>query len=79
MILRQGRDPFVVVLKKCFDTFDRQHRGFIGLEMVGGILSMMGLKFDNRELRDIIKEIDVDGKLFPVTPYLFYDENEYEV
>jgi Ca2+-binding EF-hand superfamily protein len=49
------------VLKKCFDTFDREKKGYISSEMVGNILSMMGLQFSHKELRGIITEIDVDG------------------
>ena len=50
------------MLKQCFDRFDSQKNGFISAEAVGGILSMMGLKFSSKELKEIIAEIDVDGK-----------------
>ncbi|CAG0893811.1 unnamed protein product [Darwinula stevensoni] len=53
----------MAVLKKCFDNFDREKKGYITGSMVGHILSMMGLQFDSRELGDLVKEIDVDGKM----------------
>ena len=51
------------VLKKCFDDFDREKKGYITGSMVGHILSMMGLQFNSRELGALVKEIDVDGKM----------------
>merc|ERR1711890_222808 len=48
------------LLKQCFDRFDSQKNGCISAEAVGGILSMMGLKFSRDELKGIIQEIDVD-------------------
>ncbi|CAG0883488.1 unnamed protein product [Cyprideis torosa] len=51
----------LMMLKKCFDTFDREKKGFINADMVQTILSMMGLQFDTKELRAIIQEVDVDG------------------
>ena len=51
----------ILVLKQCFDRFDSGKNGFISAEAVGGILSMMGLKFSSKELKEIIAEIDVDG------------------
>ncbi|CAG0925687.1 unnamed protein product [Notodromas monacha] len=52
----------LLMLKKCFDTFDREKKGYISSEMVGNILGMMGLQFSHKELRGIISEIDVDGE-----------------
>merc|ERR1712066_83007 len=49
------------LLKQCFDRFDSQKNGCISAEAVGGILSMMGLKFSRDELKGIIQEIDIDG------------------
>jgi len=51
----------VEMLKKCFDTFDREKLGYITADTVAGMLSMMGLKFNSKELREIIEEIDEDG------------------
>jgi len=51
----------VEMLQKVFDTFDREKQGFITAEMVSAMLSMMGLKFNNTELMEVIAEIDEDG------------------
>jgi len=51
----------VEMLQKVFDTFDREKQGFITAEMVSAMLSMMGLKFNQSELMEVIAEIDEDG------------------
>ena len=49
------------ILKGCFDGFADED-GAIPADNVGGILSMMGMKFKPTALREIIEEIDEDGK-----------------
>ena len=49
------------ILKGCFDGFAGED-GAIQADNVGGILSMMGMKFKPTALREIIEEIDEDGK-----------------
>ena len=49
------------VLKKCFDGF-ADEEGAIPAENVGNILSLMGLKVKPTALKNIIEEIDEDGK-----------------
>ena len=51
----------VTVLKRCFDGFADED-GAIPADNVGNILSMMGLKVKPSALKDIIEEIDEDGK-----------------
>ena len=51
----------VKILKGCFDGFAGED-GAIQADNVGGILSMMGMKFKPTALREIIEEIDEDGK-----------------
>ena len=47
-------------MKGCFDGFADED-GAIPADNVGGILSMMGMKFKPSALREIIEEIDEDG------------------
>ena len=57
-----GLEPDQVkVLKGCFDGFADED-GAIPADNVGGILSMMGMKVKPSALKDIIDEIDEDGK-----------------
>ena len=59
-----GLEPDQVkVLKGCFDGFADED-GAIPADNVGGILSMMGMKFKPTALREIIEEIDEDGNIF---------------
>ena len=51
----------VDVLKKCFDGFADED-GAIPADNVGNILSLMGLKVKPTALKNIIEEIDEDGK-----------------
>ena len=51
----------VNVLKRCFDGF-ADEEGAIPADNVGNILSMMGLKVKPTALKEIIEEIDEDGK-----------------
>nr|ACD11814.1 hypothetical protein [Isometrus maculatus] len=51
----------VEMLKKAFDMFDREKKGYINSDMVGTILRSMGQSFNERELRELITEVDADG------------------
>lgn len=55
---------FIAVLKNAFDTFDVEKKGSIGTVMIGTILSMLGIQTTDQMLRDIINEVDADGRLF---------------
>merc|ERR1712123_554734 len=50
----------VKILKGCFDGFADED-GAIPADSIGGILSMMGMKFKPSALKEIIEEIDEDG------------------
>jgi len=51
----------VIVLRRAFDGFDKEKKGFISPDTVGDILRMMGLKVGITALKAIIQEIDEDG------------------
>ena len=51
----------VKILKGCFDGFADED-GAIPADSIGGILSMMGMKFKPSALKEIIEEIDEDGE-----------------
>ncbi|CAH0721842.1 unnamed protein product, partial [Brenthis ino] len=46
------------MLKKAFDTFDREKKGVIGTDMIGTILEMLGHELDDDTLTEIIQEYD---------------------
>lgn len=43
--------------------FDREKKGSIQTNMVATILRTLGQTFEEKDLKDLISEIDVDGKL----------------
>lgn len=55
---------FSQVLKKAFDAFDHDKKGSIGTDMVGTILTMLGYELSEKTLKEIITEVDEDGKKF---------------
>lgn len=54
---------YFLVLKNAFDTFDVEKKGSIGTVMIGTILSMLGIQTTDSMLKEIIDEVDADGKL----------------
>lgn len=50
------------MLKKAFDTFDRDKKGVIGTDMIGTILEMLGHELDDDTLSEIILEYDQECK-----------------
>lgn len=46
-------------LKQCFDLFDENNDGFIGLEELKSKLA--GVKLSDEELKELIGEVDKDG------------------
>ena len=52
----------IVVLRRAFDSFDRDKKGYISPDTVGDILRMMGIKVSSTSLKAIIEEIDEDGQ-----------------
>lgn len=51
------------VLKRAFDSFDQEKRGAISTDIVATILKMMGQTVNRQILKQVIEEVDVDGKL----------------
>ncbi|KAJ1520198.1 hypothetical protein ONE63_004409 [Megalurothrips usitatus] len=51
----------ISMLRKAFDSFDKEKKGCIHTDMVGSILELFGHKLSGKVLRDVINEVDVDG------------------
>jgi len=51
----------VAMLRKAFDMFDRDKKGFIHTNMVSTILRTLGQTFEEGDLQALIAEIDQDG------------------
>lgn len=51
----------LAVLRKAFDMFDRDKKGFVHTNMVSAILRTLGQTFEDKDLKDLIAEIDQDG------------------
>lgn len=51
----------IQVLRRAFDMFDREKKGSIACNMVGGILRTLGQTFEESDLQSLIEEIDADG------------------
>jgi len=49
------------MLRKAFDMFDQQKTGAIHTSKVSTILRTLGQSFEEKELQELIKEIDADG------------------
>jgi len=47
--------------RKYFNMFDKEKKGFIHTSQVGQILRTMGQAFEDRDLKQLIKEFDSDG------------------
>jgi len=51
----------VAMLRKAFDSFDREKSGSIPTSMVFTIVNMLGIAVTPRSLQELINEVDVDG------------------
>lgn len=51
----------ISALKKAFESFDTDQKGYITPETVGVILRMMGVKISEKNLQEVIAETDEDG------------------
>ncbi|GLV32829.1 Troponin C at 41C [Carabus blaptoides fortunei] len=51
----------VTLLKKAFDTFDHEKKGYIDVVMVRTILNMLGVHVTEKMFEEIITEVDADG------------------
>ncbi|MFH4977224.1 hypothetical protein AB6A40_003933 [Gnathostoma spinigerum] len=47
--------------RKYFNMFDKENKGFIRATQVGQILRTMGQAFEERDLKQLIREFDSDG------------------
>ena len=47
--------------RKYFNMFDKEQKGYIRATQVGQILRTMGQAFEERDLKQLIKEFDSDG------------------
>jgi len=54
-------DDQLDTLQKAFNSFDTEGKGSISVETVGVILRMMGVKISEKNLKEIVAEIDVEG------------------
>ncbi|KAK6015864.1 EF hand [Ostertagia ostertagi] len=50
-----------VKFRKYFNMFDKENKGYIKATQVGQILRTMGQAFEERDLKQLIKEFDTDG------------------
>jgi len=48
-------------LKTAFESFDTEGKGAIGVETIGNILRMMGVKIKEADLKEVVDEVDDDG------------------
>ncbi|EFA10091.1 troponin C, isoallergen Bla g 6.0101 [Tribolium castaneum] len=51
----------ISMLKSTFDAFDVDKKGYIGVDMIGTIMDLLGTQLIGEELETIITEIDEDG------------------
>lgn len=57
----------ILVLRKAFDSFDREKSGSIPTDMVADILRLMGQPFNKKILDELIDEVDADSKYYSIT------------
>ncbi|OQV17184.1 Troponin C [Hypsibius exemplaris] len=50
-----------VAFKKAFNMFDKEKQGFIHTRQIGSLLRTMGQAFEDKDLRELIAEVDTDG------------------
>jgi len=51
----------IEILRKAFQSFDRDKKGSISSDTVGTILKLMGQQFNTQTLKELIDEVDEDG------------------
>lgn len=64
IIKKKFKKLFFLILefRKYFNMFDKENKGYIRATQVGQILRTMGQAFEERDLKQLIKEFDSDGK-----------------
>lgn len=72
----------IVAIKKAFKMFDRENKGFIPTSRIGTLLRTMGQAFEERDLRQLIEEVDADGsgeieleEFIPLVARFFVDDD----
>lgn len=51
----------IETLRKAFDSFDTEKKGFITIDTVSAILKLMGIKISDKNLAEVVAETDEDG------------------
>lgn len=59
------------MLKKAFDAFDREKKGYISTDMIGTIFEMLGIQISDEEVEEIIEEVDSDGETTEIHFFFF--------
>jgi Ca2+-binding EF-hand superfamily protein len=59
--LEQLTSEQIEQFRKYFNMFDKEKKGYIHTSQVGQILRTMGQAFEERDLKQLIKEFDSDG------------------
>ncbi|CDW55364.1 troponin C [Trichuris trichiura] len=59
--LSQLSNEQIEQFRKYFNMFDKEKKGYIHTSQVGQILRTMGQAFEERDLKQLIKEFDTDG------------------
>lgn len=72
MCLKILRRKYFSAFRKYFNMFDKEKKGFIHTSQVGQILRTMGQAFEERDLKQLIKEFDSDGKKVNLELFLRY-------
>lgn len=62
----------LAVLRKAFDSFDRDKSGSIPTDMVADILRLMGQPFNKKILDELIDEVDADSEYRADTPKIYH-------
>lgn len=55
--------------------FDKENKGFIKATQIGQILRTMGQAFEERDLKELIREFDTDGASFIIKMKEFISQN----
>ena len=58
------------MLQNAFDAFDHEKKGVISTDFIGTILEMLGHEVGEDDLKEIISEVDVEGKYLTVNFYI---------
>jgi len=51
----------IETLRKAFESFDTEKKGYITIDTVSAILKLMGIKISEKNLAEVVAETDEDG------------------